>query len=90
LLTRLKKNRDYLFEEISKIEGLKPTLPEAALYTLVDYSQLKEKFVGNKIIENDFNICEYLLKNGVSVTPGEAFSLENSFRICVTPVILKN
>jgi len=82
LLTRLKKNRDYIYDFVNNnIEGLKAERPDGALYTMIDYSELKKKFNKNPIFENDVNLCKYFLDNGVAVTPGSAFAIDDSFRV---------
>lgn len=81
LITRLKKNRDYACDFISTINGLVPNKPKGSLYVMIDYSELRNKYNKNPIFENDVNLCKYLLDNGVAVTPGSAFAIDNSFRI---------
>lgn len=82
LLNRLKKNRDFVCDYINKIDGLSVIKPDGALYVMVDYSELEEKYKNNKNYESDRSVCEYLLQNGVATTPGSSFALNNSFRIC--------
>ncbi|MBR2140730.1 MAG: pyridoxal phosphate-dependent aminotransferase [Rickettsiales bacterium] len=82
LLNRLKKNRDFVCDYINKIDGLSAIKPDGALYVMVDYSKLEEKYKNNKNYESDRSVCEYLLQNGVATTPGSSFALNNSFRIC--------
>lgn len=81
LISRLKKNRDFAHDFINThIRGLKAEMPDGSLYMMIDYSALKSK--SNPAVQNDVAFCEYLLQNGVATTPGEAFRIPNSFRIC--------
>ncbi|HSQ97665.1 MAG TPA: aminotransferase class I/II-fold pyridoxal phosphate-dependent enzyme [Rickettsiales bacterium] len=81
LINRLKKNRDFAYDFINNnIKGLKAEMPDGALYMMIDYSALKNNT--NPAVQNDVAMCEYLLQNGVATTPGEAFRIPNSFRIC--------
>lgn len=82
LINRLKKNRDFACDFINNnIKGLKVKKPDGALYFMVDYSELKNS-KNSVAVQNDVAMCEYLLQNGVATTPGEAFKIDNSFRIC--------
>lgn len=81
LISRLQKNRDFACDFINNnIKGLKAEKPDGALYVMVNYSALKNST--NLAVQNDVAMCEYLLENGVATTPGEAFRIPSSFRIC--------
>jgi len=82
LINRLKTNRDYACAEIDKIKGLSAQKPDGALYIMVNYSELKRLQPNNPAFSSDLNITNYLLENGVAVTPGQPFGLNDSFRIC--------
>ena len=82
LINRLKSNRDFALGLIKDVKGITANKPDGALYVMLDYSNLKKQFPNNKQLQNDMEFCNYLLENGVALTPGEPFGLENSVRIC--------
>ncbi len=82
LIDRLKSNRDFALNIIKSMKGITAIKPDGALYIMLNYSQLKKEYPYNKFLQDDTILCAYLLENGVAVTPGEPFGLEDSFRIC--------
>jgi cystathionine beta-lyase len=69
-LAYLRKNRDYLVEAISKIDGLKAVSPQATFLLWVDASGLN--------VDNTQTWCE---TKGVGPSPGVDFGDGNYFRL---------
>ena len=71
------KRRNYIVEELNKIEGIKCVKPKGAFYV---FPNVKEYIKGN--INNDIELAEYLLEEGkVAVVPGSAFGAEGYIRM---------
>ncbi|MAW66190.1 MAG: aspartate aminotransferase [Flavobacteriales bacterium] len=76
------KRRNLVYELISKIDGIKSNLPEAAFYFFPDISYYFGKSHNGKIIKNAKELCLYILKEELlAIVPGEAFGSPNSIRI---------
>ena len=77
-----RRRRDYVLDRISKIEGVKCTVPEGAFYVFPDFSSFYGKKIGDKKIETSMDLCLYLLEKGhIATVPGEAFGSLNNVRI---------
>ena len=77
-----RRRRDYVLDRISKIEGVKCTVPEGAFYVFPDFSSFYGKKIGDKKIETSMDLCLYLLEKGhIATVPGEAFGSPNNVRI---------
>ncbi|MCX7881436.1 MAG: pyridoxal phosphate-dependent aminotransferase [Patescibacteria group bacterium] len=71
------KRRDYLYQRIEKVKGLKAEKPDGAFYLFVDVSY----FYGHKI-KNSVNFCqEFLEKKYVATIPGIAFGDDRFIRL---------
>lgn len=83
MVESFKKRRDFMFAELSKIEGLKVKLPEGAFYFYPDFSNFFGRSTPAGQIINDIDdLCDYLLMEGkVAVIPGTAFGTKNHVRI---------
>ncbi|MHA2326579.1 MAG: pyridoxal phosphate-dependent aminotransferase, partial [Promethearchaeota archaeon] len=69
LITRYQTNRDYLYEELTKL-GMKIYKPEGAYYMFANISEFN-------MIDTEF--ANYLVKdNGVAVVPGSSFFNTNN------------
>ena len=79
------KRRDYVFDRLSKIEGVKLASPQGAFYVFPDVSGL----VGDGCVAEGFGpiadadaLCEYLLEKAqVALVPGSAFGNPECLRI---------
>lgn len=82
MLIAFKERRNLVFELLSKIKGLKVNLPDGAFYIFADCSFYFQKSYKNWIIENDVDLCKYLLAEAhVALVPGSAFGDKNCFRL---------
>jgi aspartate aminotransferase len=77
------KRRNKVVELLNAIDGIDCLTPDGAFYVYPNCSGLiGKKTPEGKIIENDNELSQYLLKEqGVAVVPGEAFGLSPHFRI---------
>jgi aspartate aminotransferase len=77
------KRRNKVVELLNAIDGINCLTPDGAFYVYPNCSGLiGKKTPEGKIIENDNELSQYLLKEqGVAVVPGEAFGLSPHFRI---------
>lgn len=76
------KRRDFTYEKINSIPGLKTPKPEGAFYMMADVTAYFNKRYGDYQITNAIELCDYLLKEGkVAVVPGDAFCMPGTIRI---------
>ena len=74
-----RKRRDFVVEELNKIEGINCLNPDGAFYVFPSC----QKFLGKKTkLKTDKDFVKKLLeKKGVAVVQGSAFGLDGYFRI---------
>ena len=74
--------RDLISSKLKEFSPLQVFLPQGTFYVYVCCNNLigKNKEDGSKI-NNDIDLSDYLLDEGVAVVPGEAFGCSNFFRI---------
>ena len=78
-----KKRRDYVVDELNKINGIICTKPEGAFYVFPNCKELfGKKTTEGKAINNDEDFVTALLESvGVAVVHGSAFGMNGYFRI---------
>jgi len=82
MIETFKKRRDFVFELLKEIPGIKNNLPEGAFYFFPDVSSYFGKTDGSTTITNATDLSMYLLeKEYVAVVTGEAFGEANCIRI---------
>ena len=76
------ERRDIIFSKLQYFSELQVFLPQGSFYVYVCCNNLigKKKKDGTKI-NNDIDLSDYFLDEGVAVVPGEAFGCSNFFRI---------
>ena len=76
------ERRDIIFSKLQDFSELQVFLPQGSFYVYVCCNNLigKKKKDGTKI-NNDIELSDYFLDEGVAVVPGEAFGCSNFFRI---------
>jgi len=80
--TEYKKRRDYLYEELISISGIRCHKSEGAFYLFPNFSKYFHKSTNVLQVENSFDLSMYLLYEGkVAVVPGSAFGAEGFIRI---------
>ncbi len=76
------KRRDLIISLLKEIPGFKVNVPEGAFYMFPDISYYFGKSVGDRIINDSTDFCEYLLTVGhVGTVGGDAFGEPNCMRI---------
>lgn len=78
-----RKRRDFVYEELCKIPGLKTPLPEGAFYFYPDLSAfLGKRTPKGEVLEDIVQLCDYLLEDGlVAVVPGNGFGTQQHARL---------
>ena len=78
------KRRNLVYEMLSSIDGLVPSIPEGAFYHFVQCRDFIGRSIPDgQIIESDLELANYLLTNAlVAVIPGSVFGCSGYFRLC--------
>jgi aspartate aminotransferase len=75
------KRRNLLYEQLMRINGIKPNMPEGAFYMFPDIGYYFGKSDGSTTINNSYDLCLYLLdKAHVALVSGDAFGADNCIR----------
>lgn len=76
------RRRDLILKHVNSIEGVKCAKPGGAFYVFPDMSTYLGKSVDGRKIENDMDLCIYLLEVGhIATVPGSAFGADGCVRI---------
>jgi aspartate aminotransferase len=82
MLEAFRERRDLVVAMLKDIPGLKVNMPEGAFYVFIDVSSFFGKSDGENIMQNDNDLCMYLLEKGnVALVPGSAFGDSQCLRI---------
>lgn len=78
-----KERRDFIFNKLSAIEGLKCFKPSGAFYVFPDISHyLGSTTDGGDVIDTSTDLCLYLIEEyGLAAVPGDAFGEPNGIRL---------
>lgn len=77
-----KKRRDFMFNALQKIEGIKINKPTGAFYLFPDVTSFFGKSFKEHEINNANELCLFLLEEGhVATVTGEAFGNEDCIRL---------
>jgi aspartate aminotransferase len=77
-----KKRRDFLYRELSSIQGIRLNLPEGAFYLFPSVEGLIGKTFQGVVLNSSVDVAEYLLeKHWVATVPGDAFGAEGFLRL---------
>ncbi len=77
-----KKRRDFVLEELNKMEGVNINVPEGAFYVFPDISSFFGKSSGSYHIKNADDLAMYLLMEAeVATVTGNAFGNEKCIRV---------
>lgn len=80
--TQFELRRNYIVEEINKINGLSCKMPKGAFYVMVNFTELKGKEINGYKIENSIDLANLLLDEvKVAVVPGVAFGDDDFIRL---------
>ena len=81
MLSKFKERRDLLLSMLKEIPGFKVNVPHGAFYVFPDISYYFGKSDGTTTINNDMDLCMYILNNAyVTLVPGTAFGNGNCIR----------
>ncbi|MGQ9805994.1 MAG: pyridoxal phosphate-dependent aminotransferase [Chlorobiales bacterium] len=77
-----KKRRDFLYCELSSIQGIRLNIPEGAFYLFPSVEGLIGKSFQGVTLNSSVDVAEYLLeKHWVATVPGDAFGAEGFLRL---------
>ncbi len=76
------KRRNYMYEELNRINGVSTTMPHGAFYIFPSVEGVIGKTFNGTTLNSSMDICEYLLKEHlVATVPGEAFGAPGFLRL---------
>ena len=82
MVEKFKTRRDYIYEELNKIDGIKCPLPKGAFYVFYDVSSYYGKHINGYDIKDSTSFCNYMLsEQNVGLVPGIAFGNDNCVRM---------
>ncbi len=82
MVTEFKNRRDFVYQKLSEIPGVKVTLPGGAFYFLFDMSSYYGRKSGGQAIRSSADMGTYLLEqHHVAGVPGVAFGDDKTLRI---------
>ncbi len=82
MVEAFRKRRDFVKSKLDEIPGMKTNLPAGAFYFYPDVTYYIGKSNGNTTINNDNDLCLYLLSETyVALVPGSAFGTPGYIRL---------
>jgi aspartate aminotransferase len=82
MVAAYKERRDFVISALQNMPGVKSNSPGGAFYAFPHIKPFYGKSYGEYTINNDVDMCMYLLNEGhVSTVPGSAFGNPNCFRL---------
>ena len=76
------ERRDFIINELKRIDGMKINQPEGAFYVFPDVSSFFGKSIGDRLITDSNDLCLYLLEEAkVALVTGNAFGSPACLRI---------
>lgn len=82
MVKKFKIRRDYIYDALNKIEGIKCPLPKGAFYVFYNVSNYYGKHMNGYDIKDSSSFCNYLLtEQNVGLVPGIAFGNDNCVRM---------
>ncbi len=82
MVDMFKIRRDFIYESLNKIKGIKCPLPKGAFYVFYDVSEYYGKHLNGIAIKDSTSFCNYLLSEvNVGLVPGIAFGNDNCVRM---------
>ena len=85
-----RKRRNFMVKALSEIPGIKPNNPEGAFYIFPEISDLIGKKFEDFVINNDDDLCMYLLNNAnVALTSGSSFGYPGCVRLSYATSMLQ-
>lgn len=82
MVLAFQKRRDFIVEELNRIEGIHCPLPKGAFYIFFDVSKFYGKTTDHTSIVDSSSFCDYMLKEElVGLVPGIAFGNDKCVRM---------
>ena len=82
MVIAFQKRRDFIVEELNRIDGIHCPLPKGAFYVFFDVSKFYGKTTDHTKIVDSSSFCDYLLKEElVGLVPGIAFGNDKCVRM---------
>lgn len=82
MVSTFKKRRDMMVNLLREIPGIEADVPKGAFYLFPRVSSFYGKKLGQTIINNSLDFCDYILNEAlVSIVPGIAFGMDDHIRI---------
>ena len=82
MVSTFKKRRDMMVNLLREIPGIETDIPKGAFYLFPRVSSFYGKKLGQTIINNSLDFCDYILYEAlVSIVPGIAFGMDDHIRI---------
>jgi aspartate aminotransferase len=82
MVSTFKKRRDMMVNLLREIPGIETDVPKGAFYLFPRVSSFYGKKLGQTIINNSLDFCDYILNEAlVSIVPGIAFGMDDHIRI---------
>ena len=82
MVSTFKKRRDMMVNLLREIPGIETDVPKGAFYLFPRVSSFYGKKLGQTIINNSLDFCDYILNEAlVSIVPGIAFGMDEHIRI---------
>ena len=82
MVSSFKKRRDMMVNLLREIPGIETDVPKGAFYLFPRVSSFYGKKLGQTIINNSLDFCDYILNEAlVSIVPGIAFGMDDHIRI---------
>ena len=82
MVIKFKERRDFIYEALNKVKGIKCPLPKGAFYVFYDVSSYYGTHVNGYQIKDSSSFCNYLLtEESVGLVPGIAFGNDKCVRM---------
>lgn len=82
MVVKFQERRNFIVNELNKIDGIKCPTPKGAFYVFFDVSNYYGKENHGKVINDSSSLCSYLLESElVGLVPGIAFGNDNCVRM---------
>ncbi len=82
MVDKFKSRRDFIFESLNRVKGIKCPLPKGAFYVFFDVSDYFGSHVNGYKINDSNTFCNYLLnEESVGLVPGFAFGDDSCVRM---------
>ncbi len=82
MVEKFKQRRNFIHEELNKVDGIKCPLPKGAFYVFFDVSAYYGKKLNGYDVKDSNTFCNYLLHDQhVGLVPGIAFGNDNCVRM---------